>query len=134
MTALGLGPARAAVRCLLPGIKIANVLLVSHRAPACVRQAGHYSDGRGGGGLSGGQAPAKGTVAALLSSRARWGEQLDGHLQSSAVRLVALSVLFYICIWRGRGLTEFPENSLYFCCVFSPTLSKSCNLVCVKRF
>lgn len=99
MTALGLGPARAAVRCLLPGIKIANMLLVSHRAPACVRQAGHYSDGRGG--LGGGQAPAKGTVAALSSGDARWGEQLDGHLQSSAVRRVALSVLFYICIWWG---------------------------------
>lgn len=36
VTLLGLSPACAAVLCLLPGIKIANMLLVSHCPPVCV--------------------------------------------------------------------------------------------------
>lgn len=95
MTAPGLGPARAAVQCLLPGIKIANMLLVSHRSPVCMCEAGHYSNALGcspTGGLGAGQALAKGTMVALSSRRTQSGKQLDGHLQSSAVQLVVQSV------------------------------------------
>lgn len=120
VTAPGLAPARAAVQHLLPGIKIANVLLVSHRAPVCrvtPQQRPGTSPGRGhhGGsfiqtcsvGQAAGQAPVEPTGTAR--------------------------VILYMFILGGE-LTEFRENGLYFSCAFGLALSKPFNSICVKRF
>lgn len=116
VTAPGLRPARAAVRCLLPGIKIAEMLLVPRAA--CAKQ---------------------GTAAAP-----RGGSVQDKPWPRAPRRLFHPDVLGGANSWMGTygapqyhwwhnpcyfiffcgELREFHENSLYFCCAFGLTLSE----------
>lgn len=103
VTAPGLRPARAAVRCLRRGIKIASMPLVSRSSPLCLHKTPEQQPCCG-------QAPHQGHRVAPLPVRADIGDP-----QSAAVRAVPSELVVQLFQLFSGVLAEFHRNGFYFC-------------------